>query len=111
MKNKYFIFLILLLIVSILGCSKPAITTEVFAQCLTEKGAKMYGTEWCGHCKNQKSMFGEAFQYIDYTDCDKDPDACQTAGVRGYPTWDIKEELYPGTRELSKLAALTECEI
>jgi len=27
-----------------------------FAQCLTDSGAKMYGTEGCGYCNNKKNF-------------------------------------------------------
>lgn len=82
-----------------------------FAQCLTEKGVTMYGTEWCGHCKNQKEMFGNAFQYINYVDCDLDKAACSAAGVRGYPTWNIDGENYPGEKPLAQLSELSGCEL
>jgi glutaredoxin len=84
---------------------------DEFAQCLTDKGAKMYGTEWCSHCKSQKKMFGNSFQYIDYIDCDKNKDACLEAGVRGYPTWKINGENYPGEQLFGRLSRLTGCEI
>jgi len=81
------------------------------AQCINDGGVKMYGTEWCGHCKTQKAMFGDAFSYIDYTDCDADKNACVSAGVKGFPTWiDTKGNAYPGTQELSTLARAAGCE-
>lgn len=79
--------------------------TVTLAQCMKENGVKMYGTERCGHCKSQKAMFGDAFTYIDYTDCDANKDSCIAAGVKGFPTWiDTKGNTYPGTQELSTLA-------
>ena len=56
------------------GCSLPDSNVEdsmeQFATCLTENGATMYGAEWCGHCKAQKEMFGEAaFEKVDYVEC------------------------------------------
>ena len=79
------------------------------AQCLTEKGATMYGTEWCSHCKNQKALFGKSFQYVDYIDCDKNKAECQKAGIRGYPTWNINGQNYPGGQSLEKLSILSGC--
>ena len=84
---------------------------DLFAQCLTEKGVKMYGTEWCSHCKNQKKMFGDSFQHVDYIDCDLNKDECQEAGIGGYPTWIIGGEKYPGEQSFERLASLTECEL
>ena len=32
-------------------------TLDGFAQCLTAKGAQMYGAWWCPHCADQKELF------------------------------------------------------
>ena len=84
------------------------------AKCLTEKGAKMYGAYWCGHCKNQKDLFGTSFQYINHIECDAggenaNPLACQNAGIQGYPTWIINNQQYPGEQSFDKLKQLTGC--
>lgn len=84
---------------------------DSLAKCLTEKGAKMYGTEWCSHCKNQKAAFGNSFQYVDYIDCDKNKNECSLAGVQGYPTWKIEGQNYPGEQQLNNLASLSGCEL
>jgi len=93
------------------GCSNKPGKYDSFAQCLTEKGATMYGTEWCSHCQNQKKMFGKSFQYVDYVDCDKYGDECLKNGIRGYPTWIIDGEKYPGEQPLQRLASLTDCKL
>lgn len=80
-----------------------------FASCMTESGAIMYGTEWCPHCTDQKRLFGSAFEDINYIDCDKNRDACISAGIQGYPTWIIDGRAYPGKQELSRLSELTSC--
>ena len=85
--------------------------TDAFAQCVTESGIKMYGTEWCGYCKKQKLLFGSSFEYIDYTDCDLESTTCSTEGVQGYPTWKINGESYPGVQQFTRLAQLTGCEL
>lgn len=112
MKLKIiFSFLVILIISLVLtGCSTTGNYDE-FAQCLTEKGVTMYGTEWCSHCQDQKEMFGSSFQYIYFVDCDKDRDKCTEAGVTGYPTWRINGENYPGEQSLYKLASLTNCSL
>ena len=84
---------------------------DEFAQCLTEKEIKMYGTGWCSYCQRQKDAFGSSFKYIDFVDCDKDKQECISAGVQGYPTWKINEENYPGLQSLETLAQLSECEL
>jgi hypothetical protein len=103
------------LIVLIVGCSNGTNTSsgdyDQFAQCLTEKDAVMYGTEWCSHCKNQKAIFGDSFQYVNYVDCDKSSNECVNAGVQGYPTWSIDGNNYPGEQSLNKLSSLTGCSL
>lgn len=86
--------------------------TTKLAECLTEKKVVMYGTEWCGHCKNQKALFGEAFAKATYVDCDAQRQVCLDAGVRGFPTWiDAQGNQFPGTQQLAKLAEIGGCEM
>lgn len=84
---------------------------DAFAQCLTDKGVVMHGTEWCPHCQNQKKMFGASFQYINYVDCDKSAGTCNAAGVEGYPTWTINGTNYPGEQTFYTLSRYSGCEI
>ena len=65
---------------------------NAFSQCLSTKGAKMYGAYWCPHCADQKEMFGSSFQYAPYIECGVKgshvpAQACTDAGVKHYPTW------------------------
>lgn len=113
MESKKIIIMVLLVlgISFILGaCTQVGPPKyDEFAQCLTEKEVKMYGTEWCSHCKNQKELFGSSFDFVDYIDCDLRSDECQAAGIKGYPTWKINGESYPGEQTIEKLASLTGC--
>ncbi|MDO8642587.1 MAG: thioredoxin domain-containing protein [Candidatus Woesearchaeota archaeon] len=84
---------------------------DSFATCLTEKGAVMYGTDWCSHCKAQKELFGRSFRNIIYVNCDKAPDQCDAAGVEGFPTWVIGNQSSSGTQPLDKLAVMTGCQL
>jgi len=111
MKLTFIFFVFLISVIVISGCTKGPGKYDTFAQCLNEKGATMYGTEWCSHCKNQKALFGNSFQYIDYVDCDKNKNECLRNGVKGYPTWIIDGESYPGEQQLYKLASLAGCEL
>lgn len=88
---------------------KPELNT--FAQCLTDQGVIMYGTEWCPHCRNQKELFGSAFEHINYIDCEANTKACTDAGIRGYPTWIINGKEFPGEQSLTSLATRTGCTI
>ena len=60
---------------------------DVFAQCLTERGAVMYGASWCPHCQAEKAAFANSFQYIRYVECVTDPALCSGKGVDAYPSW------------------------
>lgn len=85
---------------------------DEFAQCLTDNGAIMYGTDWCPHCKDQKEMFGSSFENVNYVNCDRATAVCQQKGVEGFPTWIFNDEKsITGTQELSTLAAETGCQL
>ena len=82
------------------------------AKHLTEVGAIMYGSYRCPHCAAQKELFGEAFKYIRYVECDptsKEANLalCLEKGIRGYPTWEIRGNFYPGMRSLEELSRLS----
>ncbi len=108
---KSFIFFTLtLLLLSACSNGGPG-KYDSLAKCLTEKDAKMYGTDWCPHCQNQKKEFGKSFQYINYINCDERKDECIIAGVKGYPTWMISGQNYPGEQSLNRLSQLSDCSI
>jgi hypothetical protein len=86
-----------------------------FAQCLSAKGVKFYGTFWCPHCMEQKRMFGQSKAYLPYIECST-PDGnsqtpiCQQANITGYPTWDFPDgSRVPGTLTFEVLAQKTGC--
>ncbi len=71
--------------------NKPSAAAP-FAQCLTDKGVKMYGAWWCPHCAAQKALFGSAFHSINYVECSPNgshdmSQQCKDAGITGFPTW------------------------
>ncbi|MBD0334704.1 MAG: vitamin K epoxide reductase family protein [Cyanobacteria bacterium Co-bin13] len=97
----------------------PAITTTsgaaevALAQHLADTGAIFYGAWWCPHCHEQKQLFGQqASAILPYEEC-SEPDgqtqtaACQTAEIRGYPTWEINGQRYSGAKSLTDLAQLS----
>ncbi len=73
---------------------------DEFAQCLTEKGAKMYGEDWCKYTQGQKNMFGKSFEYINYE---------VKKNLVKRPTWIIGGQKYEGVQSFETLAALTGC--
>ncbi|MEI6774232.1 MAG: hypothetical protein WCL18_05590 [bacterium] len=60
------------------GCAQQTQTKnlDTFAQCLTDQGAIMYGSQTCPHCQSQKAMFGESFAKVTYVECTKEFDRC-----------------------------------
>ena len=97
----------------------PAVTTTsspaalALAKHLKKIDAKLYGAYWCTHCYDQKKSFGEAaVRSINYVECAADGyksarATCQEKGIKGYPTWEINGELYPGDKEIDELAKLS----
>lgn len=96
---------------------KPVSTLDSFAQCLTSKGAKMYGAWWCPHCADEKDSFGFAFQYVNYVECSlpnerKMNDTCKRAGIKNFPTWEFSDRSRSeGTQPLDALAKKTGCKL
>jgi hypothetical protein len=88
---------------------------DSFAKCLTERGVKMYGADWCSHCKNQKEMFGTSFQFVNYVECAQgsgQSPACAAAGIKGYPTWEFKDgSRQAGEVPLEKLSERSGCKL
>ena len=99
------------------GIISPASNTlDIFAKCLTDKGAKFYGAYWCPHCNNQKKLFGDSIKYVTYVECaiegsNDQVKECTDAGITGYPTWIINSKQYPGEQTFEKLAELTGCKL
>ncbi len=83
------------------------------AEHLSAIDAKKYGAFWCPHCFEQKQLFGKtAFDKVNYIECDPrgidpQPEACQNAEIKSYPTWEINGELYRGTQSLERLSQLS----
>ncbi|MFH1972555.1 MAG: thioredoxin domain-containing protein [archaeon] len=110
---KKFIILGLALIF-LMGCSNFPTGNVVsdnlddFAKYLTEEGVVMVGAEWCGHCQNQKAMFGDSFQYINYVDSVYYPEEAASYGVSGYPTWILADGTQlPGEQSIENLKEKT----
>ncbi len=96
-------------IVNTSGASEIAL-----AKHLRKKGVKMYGAFWCGHCAQQKELFGQqAFSQINYIECDPkgknpQPQKCTQAGIKGFPTWQLPNgKTLPGQAPLSDLAKVS----
>jgi phage baseplate assembly protein gpV len=90
---------------------------NAFAQCLADKGAKMYGAYWCPHCADQKERFGDSFKYAPYVECgvkgSRTPaPACVDAGIKHYPTWVFADgSRVEGDHDLEFLSQATGCSL
>lgn len=83
-----------------------------FAQCLTDAGLTMYGTDWCPHCQEQKKMFDDSFDFIDYVNCDFNQSVCKQKGVTGYPTWHFDGAFWAeGVQTFPQFAEVSGCEL
>lgn len=86
-----------------------------FAKCLTEGGATIYVHRDCGHCKDQKELFGASFQYLNYVECAGESpgewsDVCPKAGINGVPTWVFKDgSKAVGLQTLEALSEKIDC--
>ena len=97
----------------------PTITTVStkekinFAKYLNDNQIVMYSAYWCPHCNDQKQLFGKkAVEELIIVECAKDGKnnkykLCKEKGIEGFPSWEIKNEIYSGTLSLSELAEMT----
>jgi len=84
---------------------------DKFAKCLTENGATIYVSKYCGHCEHQKEMFGESFEYVNSVECTENQELCQQMGIEGVPTWIINGKSYTGVQSFETLSSLTGCSL
>ncbi|MEI6064811.1 MAG: protein disulfide isomerase family protein [Pseudanabaena sp. ELA748] len=93
--------------------TKSSISDIALARHLSAIGAKLYTAYWCPHCHHQKQSFGEyAVQLLDVVECDQrginpQTELCRDKRIKGYPTWEINGQLYPGNRSFEDLAELS----
>ena len=95
-----------------LSASQNATLQIGLAKHLAKIGVVMYGSYRCPHCAAQKELFGEAFRYIKYVECDPsakgtNPALCYEKGIEMYPTWEIQGNFYAGVRSLEGLSNLS----
>ncbi len=99
------------------AASKDTQGLAALATCLTERGAKFYGSFTCSHCQAQKRDFGDAAKMLPYVECTT-PDgrgqtqACADAQITAYPTWVFSSgEQVVGRVALAGLAEATDCPV
>lgn len=82
-----------------------------FARCLTEKGAVVYGNDFCQYTTRQLNWFGKSEEYLSYVKCIDNKALCDSKGVVKTPTWEINGKTYPGTQTFEKLSELSGCKL
>ncbi len=98
------------------GSAEPG-KLDVFAKCLADKKATMYGSFLCPHCDDQKKLFGPAFKYVPYIECSvrgtrQMTFPCIAAQVRYTPTWIFDDgERRVGLQSLKSLSEKTGCQL
>lgn len=78
-------------------------------------GMVLYGSSQSAETKQQKDLFGDVSNDIDYVDCDaatnsSNPDECIGQNITVYPTWVFEGAKYEGIQTLSELAKITDFE-
>jgi 2-hydroxychromene-2-carboxylate isomerase len=103
------IILIAGVVIYMKGNSAPQTSTEI-VQCIG-KNSILYVQTGCSHCKDQEDLFGNNTQYLNMIDCIQidQRQKCIDAGIRGTPTWIIKNQSYVGVQTIEKLKQLTGC--
>lgn len=116
--NKNFLWLIIFGVILIfgwvvLGGKRQAVgALDSFAQCLRERGAIMYGADWCPHCQNEKEAFSSSFKYVNYVECPASPQKCISANINGYPTWVFSDgRRFEGEQGIEKLSEVSGCSL
>ena len=97
----------------------PVVTTSSslqkiqFAKFLSDNDIKMFSAYWCPHCHDQKQLFGKkAVKELTIVECAKDGkdnqyELCREKEIQGFPSWEIKGEIFSGVKDLNDLAIIT----
>lgn len=115
-KKKYIILSLFILIVlfssmTIYSYAKKPGKYNDFAKCLTEKGAVIYGNDYCSYTNIQLNFFGKSKEYLNYIKCADNEKLCNEKSVKTTPTWEIDGKMYEQVQTFEKLSAITGCEI
>lgn len=89
------------------------------AKCLAEKEVNLYSSYLCGHCYQQKRLFGDSFQYIKEIEChpegkNSQTELCTKKNIAGTPTWimepnGVEMERHAGFMTIEELEEFSGC--
>ncbi|MBI2449043.1 hypothetical protein HYV49_01980 [Candidatus Pacearchaeota archaeon] len=113
--RKYAIVSLIILIgifsvASVFSYMKKPGDYDAFAKCLAEKGAVVYGNDFCQYTAKQLNFFGNSKQYLNYVKCSENKELCDRKGIGVTPTWEINNEFYPQVQTFERLSAISGCE-
>ena len=106
-----FVLILFFSILTIMSYQKKPGKLDEFAQCLTEKGAVIYGNDYCQYTNRQMGMFGKSKKYLNYIKCIDNEQLCNEKNVKITPTWEIDGKTYEQVQSFEKLSVLSGCEI
>lgn len=96
---------------SIYSYTKKPGQYDDFAKCLTEKGAIVYGNDFCQYTNKQLNYFGKSDKYLNYVKCAENEALCNEKGIKITPTWEIKGKMYEQVQSFETLSIASGCEI
>ncbi len=106
------LFIVVILAFQEVNMEGNNVALDAFAQCLSDRGAVMYGTYSCPVCKKQKQLFGDSFRFIPYVECMEESDRCVANNIEKVPTWIFSNEKKAiGLQSFEALAAETSCSL
>lgn len=114
MKSKRYrnltiaLIVLIVLVLLILPKNKQTISSENIAKCIGENSI-LYVQAGCTHCRTQENMFGENLEYLTIVDCYETPEKCSE--IKGTPSWEIENKIYPGIKTPQELKNLTNCNL
>ncbi len=77
------------------------------SQCLSNRGFVLYGSNISSYSKEQRDLFGEGFEFINYVDCLSNPNFCSE--IRGVPAWKLGDRVFYGLKNLEDLSKMSGC--
>ena len=112
--KKYFIGGAIILTVILIALS---INTQIkkpgqyddFAKCLTEKGAIIYGNDYCSYTVKQLNFFGKSQKHLNYIKCTENEQLCNEKNIKTTPTWEITGDMHSGVQTFEALSAYSGC--
>ncbi len=114
--KRYLIIFMLIASIAIISYSVYSVSSrpgdyDDFAKCLTEKGAIIYGNDFCSYTTKQLGFFGKSKEYLNYIKCYENKELCDQKGVKLTPTWEIEGKMYQQVQTFETLSQISGCKL